>query len=257
MTNNTFLPARFGKLVVRNLKSNKKMWMQSILVLAGFPLFILLLKISNLVTNPSLVFRSSFLEFTIIVAFISAPFSLFFNYNHPKKGLREVMLPASIAEKYAAMQFACIVLAPLSVFVIFGAMDSLLALIFPKIYGGFAVAQLFKSGLEFDTFMLFVLMQQTVFFFNLLFVKHKVLKTFGVFMLGMILFTALLAIIMSIIAYRMPSEVNIDFGDTGLFDFSQTEHTIVVVQIFKIILVLVLPIALMIGSYFLMKNKRY
>lgn len=208
------------------------------------------------------VFRSNFLELTMALAFIIAPFSMFLHFNHPKKGLSEVMLPASVTEKYVTMQLICLLAAPLSVFILFGAMDSLLAFVFPKIYGGFAVAELFKSSIDFDTFMILLLLQQFIFFFNLLFVSRKVVKTFGVFILANILFTALFVTIISILSTQIPfadgESMHIQFDDRGLFDFSNIAHPIeIVTQIFKIIFILVMPISLMIGSYFVMKNKRY
>ena len=97
MNNNIFQFNRLGKLFRRTFQQNSKTFLNNALVLAGLPILFLL--IARLTSNevPVLLFRSNFLTFTVGVIFIFSPFFYYF-YNHPKKGLSEVMLPASVLE---------------------------------------------------------------------------------------------------------------------------------------------------------------
>lgn len=262
MTNNTFQFDRFYKLIVRNLQRNPKSWMQSILIFAGLPLVFFLINLADFGASVDLANRVFFLSFLTGVAFIFSPFVLFFNYNHPKKGLPEVMLPASVLEKYLVMQLACIVIAPLSIFLLFGGMDSLLAFIFPRIYAGFAVQQFFQESISLNDFSQMFLIQQTIVLCNLLFTRRKVLKTAGVFILTSIVFLTIAGLAMYIVdsqnLFEDAENINLSFGSRNLFEMHVNDHPIVITtQLARIFVQVVLPVALIVASYFVMKKKRY
>lgn len=261
MTNNTFHPTRFYQLLVRNLKQNPKSWMLSIAIFTGLPLLFLVLNIADIGISISQKDRITFLQLFTNAAFVFSPFVLFYNYNHPKKGLIDVMLPASILEKYIAMQLSCIVLAPLAVLLLFGIPDSLLALIFPKTYGGYAVPEAITDFFSWDTFSENFILQQFLLFCNLLFVRRKVLKTIGVFIGVLILFLTVFGIGVAMFNMQSANEVqdiNLSIGNRGIFEIYVNDNPVTIsIQIVRIILQVVLPILLVIGSYFVMKNKRY
>lgn len=262
MINNIFHLQRFSKLFVRNLKSNPRTWLQSTLVFAGMPVLFLVLNIADFGINPSLSFRSNVFELMIGISFIIAPFTQFFNYNHPKKGLTEVMLPASVLEKYVMMQLVCIVVAPLSIFVLYGGMDSLLALIFPRIFEGYAVQQFFQNPISLNDFSQMFLIQQTILLCNLLFTRRKVLKTAGVFILASIVFLAIAGLGMYIMEsqnlFDNVENINFTLSSRSLFEIHVNDHPFVITaQLVRIFIQVVLPVALIVASYFVMKKKRY
>lgn len=262
MNNNTFQFNRFYKLIVRNLQRNPKSWIQNVLIFAGLPLVFFLINLSNISAAINLANRVSFLEILTGFTFIFSPFMLFFNYNHPKKGLSEVMLPASVPEKYIVIQLACILIAPLSVVLLYGGMDTLLALIFSKIYGGYAVQQFFQSSMNWNTISQMFVTQQAILFCNFLFIRRKVLKTAGAFILSLIVFSTIMGIGMAIWNSQTPfsnvENLSFSFGSRNLFEIHINDHPVVIaMQITRIFLQVVLPAALMTGSYFIMKTKRY
>ena len=235
--------------------------MLSIAIFAGLPILFLVLNMINIGVNSTEATRASFLQFFTSAAFVFSPFVLFYTYNHPKKGLTDVMLPASVLEKYIAMQLSCIVLAPLAVFLLFGIPDSLFALIFPKTYGGYALPAALTDFFSSDTFFQNFILQQFILFFNLLFVRRKVLKTVGVFMLALTVLLILFGIGIAILdanSFSETNDIHINIGNRSLFEIYVNDNPLVIsIQIVRIFLLVILPTLLVIGSYFVMKNKRY
>lgn len=265
MENNIFQPDRFLKLVVRQFKLNPKLWINSLILFIGFPILFFLINISNIggvvisVSN-----RTSFLESLLVILFVLAPFLLFFNYNHPRKGLTEVMLPASIAEKYIVMQLICIFFVPLITIAIYGGIDFVLALIFPKIYPGLVIQQLFKNSIDANILFFLFFLQQAMMFFNLLFLRRKVLKTVVVFIISMIILASIMVILVYFVTTNAlfdtvgSSYNHFDITDRGIFRFYVSDHPVItMMQIARILFQIVIPLAFMTGSYFLMKKRRY
>lgn len=262
MDNNTFQVDRFCKLIVRNLKSIRKYWIQSLLVFAGFPLLFFLTNLSHIGGVISLNSRISFMNDLITTLVIFSPFMLFFNYNHPKKGLTEVMLGASVLEKYLVMQLACLLFTPVAIVIFYGGMDSFLALLFPTLYKGLVLEQILHHSVDWNEITFMLLLQQAVFFFNLLFVRRKVAKTFGVFILAMIVTVAAIGTIASVFESGSSSaefhNFNFDFSKRELFAiYADDRPIIIIIQITRIFFQVIAPLALMVSSYFVMKNKRY
>lgn len=267
MTNNTFQLNRFFNLVERQAKQNPKAWLFNILIFAGFPLLLFLLNLSRIGLESGLNTRFGFFAFFIIVTAVFSSFLLFFHINHPKKGLTEVMLPASILEKYINMQLYCMVILPLSCFVLFGGMDALLHLIAPSVFPGMVIQEIFRGNVGTEGVLAVLLFLQTFFFLNLLFVKRKLLKSLGALIAVQIVQTAIMAIgiiifdklgyFESLKNWRGENNIHID-GSLDLFDFDPSYHPFVLMlQAFKLFILVIVPLALMIGSYFLLKNKKY
>ena len=261
MENNTFQVDRFWKLVVRNLKSLKKYWVQSTLIIAGFPLLFFLINISPMRMIIDLEERTSFMFTMVGILMIISPFMLFFNYNHPKKGFTEVMLGASVLEKYLVMQLACLIFIPLTTVMIFCAMDSLLALLIPFFYNGFVIKEIWQRPIDWQEITFELLYLQAILLFNLLLVRKKVLKTIGVFLLTTIVIITAMVITVTIWKSSGSLElVNIEFSlsERGLFDINANDHPLVVLlMVTRIFIQVIVPPAFVIGSYFILKNKRY
>ena len=135
MSNNTFQLDRFSKVMARTIKQNKKIGLISILVFAGIPLLYFLYNMISLQPT-ALTTRTAILSLLVQFMFVLSPFIYFYGVNHPKKGLSEVMLPASVLEKYTNMMLFCMIVAPLAAFALYTTMDSLIAFIFPKYVNG-------------------------------------------------------------------------------------------------------------------------
>lgn len=104
--------------------------------------------------------------------------------------------------------------------------------------------------------------QQAILFCNFLFIRRKVLKTAGAFILSLIVFSTIMGIGMTIWDSQTPftnvENLSFSFGSRNFFEIHVNDHPVVIaMQIVRIFLLVVLPAALMIGSYFIMKTKRY
>ena len=263
MNNNIFQFNRLGKLFRRTFQQNSKTFLNNALVLAGLPILFLL--IARLTSNegPELLFRSNFLTFLVVTIFIFSPFFYYYFYNHSKKGLSEVMLPASVLEKFVVMQIFCMILAPLMVLVFYGGSDVILSALFPLYQGGYAIVHFFNNRLTTDGVLVVFLSMQAVFFANLFFVRRKILKSIASF----IVINLLIAIVILAVVKWMESlgylegyngNVNLSFSERGLFDFYRGDHPFMIfVMIVRILMDIILPILFMIGSYRLMKTNRY
>jgi hypothetical protein len=263
MNNNIFQFNRLGKLFHRTFQQNSKTFLNNALVLAGLPILFLL--IARLTSNegPELLFRSNFLTFLVVTIFIFSPFFYYYFYNHSKKGLSEVMLPASVLEKFVVMQIFCMILAPLMVLVFYGGSDVILSALFPLYQGGYAIVHFFNNRLTTDGVLVVFLSMQAVFFANLFFVRRKILKSIASF----IVINLLIAIVILAVVKWMESlgylegyngNVNLSFSERGLFDFYRGDHPFMIfVMIVRILMDIILPILFMIGSYRLMKTNRY
>lgn len=261
MSNNIFQFDRFTKLLARNIRLNPKTLLQSIIIYAGLPLLFLLINALNFGIEVDYSDRVTLLSLFVAVAFIFAPFTYFYGVSHPKKGLTDAMLPASVLEKFVVMQLVCIVFAPLLVLLLFGGMDSLLSLIFPKLFGGFIVKDFFASY-DFDSFLMMFVVLQATFFCNLLFINRKILKTGGVFVLFWIVLAALFGVVIAILgshtSFFDSVEQNFNFTDRAFYQIYADDHpVIIIIQLIRIFTQAIMPLALLVGSYFLMKKKRY
>ena len=263
MNNNIFQFERVGKLIGRTFRQNSKTLLNNTLVLAGLPILFLL--IARLASNegPSLLFRSNFLTFLVVTIFIFSPFFYYYFYNHAKKGLSEVMLPASVLEKFVVMQIFCMILAPLMVLVFYGGSDALMAALFPLYQGGYAIVHFFNNRLTTDGVLVVFLSMQAVFIANLFFVRRKILKTIASYMvINFLISIIILAIIKAMESNgyfdTMSGSVNVNLSDRGLFEFYSGDNSLTTfVMALRIFMGVILPILFMIGSYRLMKTNRY
>jgi len=263
MNNYTFQFKRVGKLIGRTFQQNATTIRNTALVLTAIPIFFLLLYLLTSEEGPSLLNRGSMLTILVGVFFVLSPFFFYNLYNHPKKGLPEVMLPASVLEKFVAMQVTCITVLPLIALIFFGGTDALLTALFPRYQSGYAIAYFFNDKVTEETFLMLFLTLQAVFFCNLLFVRGKVFKTIASFVVvNMLLSIVLVSSIMFLESLgffdEISDDVHINLNEYDLFGFFGEENPLVVSGfLFKLFMTVVLPIIFMIGSYRLMKTKRY
>ncbi|MEA4994853.1 MAG: hypothetical protein VB079_00020 [Petrimonas sp.] len=100
-------------------------------------------------------------------------------------------------------------------------------------------------------------------FFNLYFVNHKLLKTFGSVMLLQIAFIILFLLSIKLVVPEvfegdtgLKMNIKIPNGDSLLIQ-KGSHSAIVLEKIFRIFIDIVAPIALIFGSYFKLKTNRY
>lgn len=145
----------------------------------------------------------------------------------------------------------------------FGGVDALLTALFPRHQSGYAIAYFFNDKVTEETFLIMFLTLQAVFFCNLLFVRGKVLKTIASFVVvNMLLSIVLVSLIMFMESLgffdEISDDVHINLNEYDLFGFFGEENPLVVSGfLLKLFMTVVLPIIFMIGSYRLMKTKRY
>ena len=263
MNNYSFQFKRAGKLIGRTFQQNATTIRNTALVLAAIPIFFFLLDTLTSGEGASLGLRGEILTILVGLFFVISPFFFYKLYNDPKKGLPEVMLPASVLEKFVAMQVTCMTVLPLMALLFFGGSDALLTTLFPGYQNGYAIADFFNDKLTADGVLILFLTFQAVFFCNLLFVNRKVIKTIASFVVVNLLFSIVLVIAISAmesLGYfdAISGNVHVDLNDYGLFELFREDNPLVISGLlFKLFMVVVLPIIFMIGSYRVMKTKRY
>jgi len=140
------------------------------LILAGYWL-------TKLITGGipvSPVSRVSYALLATGLTMIMAPFNLYKNYNHPKRGIDYANLPASVTEKFLSMQINCIVILPLISLLSVLLTDFVLSLVTPGIFPGRALTSI---SLTWDNASDALILQQAFILGNFLFKKNKVFKT--------------------------------------------------------------------------------
>lgn len=264
MQNNIFQLERFGKLAKRNFYQDNKKNLNNIIAFVGFPVLFFLFNLFNGHTTFSADARLTVMVIIIVLAFIFAPFHFFSETNQPRKGFIDAMLPASLFEKYLLMQLTCLIVAPLMPLVFYGGIDWLLSAIAPNVFRGSALQQLFSSDeFKWDGYMALIVAQQFIFFFNLHFVRNKMVKTIATLFVMQIAIMTILFLVVRLFFWGYVNgtvdgnlEVNILNGKSLLIADGYDVLT-VMTQILRILLHIVLPIGLVIGSYFRFKSIRY
>lgn len=263
MNNNIFQFSRVGKLFRRTFQQNSKTFLNNALVLAGLPVLFLLIARLASDEGPSLLFRANLFTFLIVFLFIFSPFIYYYSYNHSKKGLSEVMLPASVLEKFIVQQMVCMIFAPLMILVFYGGSDALMTLLFPMYHEGYVITHFFNNILSTEGLLLTFLSMQAVFFANLFFIRRKILKTIASFLVINLLIGIVVLIVFKVMEScgyfnELAGHVDIRVKDRGLFEFYAGDHPLVTFSmILEIFMEIILPILFIIGSYRLMKTNRY
>ena len=262
MQNNTFQFNRFFRLIKRELNHQTKTKLFFLIAFGGLPVFLFLLNILQGNDFLDVNARMNFLLIIMTIIFIFSPFIFFYGVNHPKKGLIDVMLPASVFEKYLYMQLASIITAPLFALVVYGGVDAVLSLLAPSVFKGSAVVHtiIYLQNTGWQTYTNLFIFQQLIFFFNLYFVTHKLLKTIGTALVFQIALTALVILIIKL-AFPMLFEnedLYINIPGKGSLIFAQSDSAIeVIMKSFRLFFYFIFPVTLVIGSYLRMKSIRY
>lgn len=187
---NIFNIKRFSKVVIRDIVSNCL-----ILAFRGllfFGVYYLLIALGKLLivddfANMSALFRYKVINYLSIVMMLIVPFVLYNNVSNRKKGVDYIMLPASSLEKYLSMLIVTIIIGQVIVLLSGFAIDTIFSVIFSNMFDGFAISKIDFMGILNNQKKVLVLVSIGI-AGNLMFRKHKVLKTLSVFIVFTLIF---------------------------------------------------------------------
>ncbi len=262
--NDTFSINRYYKLLQKELSERYPMIIKIAsvfsLVLVGYWLTLLLTN-STPVSASS---RSIYFPMALSLAMMIAPFNLYKNYNHRKKGVDYILLPASITEKFLSMQLICVIVLPLVVFISVLFTDIILSTISPSIFSGYAISGLWEKVGSFETVFKTLAFQQGCIFGNFIFRKNKIIKTFLSGIGLYIVIGLILAFILSIFfkgEFESLQNINIHIDNISQISIGldgAKRYTIKGLYYFALaIYYFVLPAGFISGSYYKMKTQQY
>lgn len=177
MDDNTFEMGRFSKLVKQTLKSKKKAFVITLLVIALLPLLLILFDMvykSHPYDGGSSYTHVKFYRNVFAASAILAPYLFFFQINRPGKRRVEAMFQASALEMFLNMALFCFILVPLSALIVYGVSHTLLTIVFPQYLYKFPLIFLqsqFTGRLFIPSL---ILLMQITFFLNILYSENKI-----------------------------------------------------------------------------------
>ncbi len=186
--------SRFGKLLTKELRERlpliTKMGAIMSLLLVG--IWITSILFARGYAVPMEV-RSTYLYVAVFITALSAPFSMYKNYNHPKKGIDYVALPASIEEKFLSMLLISCVILPLFAFITIVFTDTLISVINPSMFSGLLITDSnFLTKLS-SSLTDIIIIPLLCLLGNLLFRGNKAVKTVLAIVGTYIIFTLIIA----------------------------------------------------------------
>lgn len=257
---------RFGKLFKKEFVERapiifKIMAVISLILIGIWLTSILLSKNTSIQTE----IRSVYIYLAVFGSAVIAPFSFYSNFNHSKKGLDYISLPASISEKFLSMLLLSLIVMPIIAFTTVISTDSVIAFISPKYFSGLIISDsLFFSKLFYSIPDLFIL-PSMCFLGNLIYRKNKVVKTSlsaaGVYIL-------LSAILVLVFQYFFKTELstlgsNLNYRFDNLINIYQSDLIAkfpvmkLVVGVMALLYNFGIPAAALTGAYYRIKNIQY
>ena len=187
--------------------------------------------------------RGNYLVFCYVLTALVAPFGMYKNINHPKKGVSYASLPVSINEKFLSMLIITIVVTPLVVVASFFCVDFIM--VFIDICDSLIVSDYFLTSPLSNIFMTVIGFQAMFIFGNSFFIKNKAVKT--------ILSIALLYVVISVI-------VTIFLHKLGANNMNNwywiSNNQMLILNIVKWI-TLVFHLCFLVATYYRMKTQQY
>lgn len=196
--NETFSFNRYSKLLKKEFTERAPMMTKIAaifsLILVGY--WITLLLFGNDSAADS---RLNYALLATVLTMIIAPFNLYKSYNHKKKGIDYILLPASVTEKFLSMQVLCVIVLPAIVFISVMLTDLVFSAISPTVFQGSAVAEFFGKGRPFADIIETFIFQQGCILGNFVFRKSKIFKTMISGTVLFIVFASILTFCMTVI----------------------------------------------------------
>ncbi|PKP38568.1 MAG: hypothetical protein CVT97_01185 [Bacteroidetes bacterium HGW-Bacteroidetes-14] len=258
---------RFFKLVRKEYSERLPVILKIAVI---FSLLLIGFWVSVIVFNGSEVSAQARVLYIYAATFLSmlmAPFNLYKSYNHPKKGIDYIVLPASAMEKFLSMLLNSVIVLPLATFLGVLLADTLIATVNPSLFEGFAIAKLGTLGVVAEKYGEAVIIQLGFIFGNFLFIKNKVFKTLmsaaGLYILFAMVIMLLLTTVFksdfealqnmnTSIKVESISELGNITGSEGLTSLLKGFYYSVVV-----IFYVICPVAFLGGTFYKMKTQQY
>lgn len=269
--NEFFSTNRYYKLLKKELTERAPM----IIKIAGiFSLLLVVYWLSMLlhlfnVYPISIVGRSSYLIFATFITMVIAPFNLYRSYNHPKKGIDYVLLPASVPEKFVSMLTNTVIILPLITFFSILLTDTILSTISPSMFPGYLINSIWSTGKLFENVAGTLIFQQGCILGNFLFKKNKVFKTM---LSGAGLYIALALILVFVLSvvfkdqfgtlHDMNVQFRMDsffFSKSGMADGNESVAGFLkgLYNFLSVVIYVVLPAGFLTATFFKMKTQQY
>ena len=173
----TFDFGRFCKLLKYECVNYLPRYVKGMMVFAGF---IVASWVVTIFYGYSLNDRTDDISALVVFATLLSPYFVYGDINDRKKGYLYAMIPASNLEKLFSMMLVCMVAVPLFAYVALTATDVLLWLFSMIGVGGFNKIVFLNPAPIFDygvLILFYIAAMSTVMMFNVLFRKHKIMKT--------------------------------------------------------------------------------
>ena len=173
----TFDFGRFCKLLKYECVNYLPRYVKGMLVFAGF---IVASWVVTIFYGSSINDRTDEISDLVVLATLLSPYFVYGEINDRKKGYLYAMIPASNLEKLFSMMLVCMVAVPLFAYVALTATDVLLWLFSMIGVGGFNKIVFLNPAPIFDygvLILFYIAAMSTVMMFNVLFRKHKIMKT--------------------------------------------------------------------------------
>lgn len=265
--NNSFHIKRFGKLFSKELSERAPIILKfcAIVVLLPIALWITLLIFNN-TTSISTSGRVMYLVTVTFISAVAAPFNLYKSYNHRKKGLDYVSLPASINEKFLSMTILSMIVMPLITFLSVVATDTLIHTITPSLFEGNIFSDSKLSVTLFNNGSDIVILPAICLFGNLLFRSNKGLKTLLTAATIYTVFIMIVAFIFLVLFKNQIEEINglhidmkinklSDLTSNSLFDgYPGIKFTIILMSV---VYNYIFPVGFMAAAYYRFKTLEY
>lgn len=267
--NEIFSSNRFFKLLKKELAERTPMIVKIAgtfsLILVGYWLSILIFDGGA----SSAASRASYLFIATFITMIIAPFNLYKSYNHPKKGIDYVLLPASVTEKYLSMLVNTVIISPFATFFAILFIDTILSTLSPSFFSDYAINSVLHNGGIWENFANALILQQGCIFGNFLFKKNKISKTIlsGAFLY---IVSAIIFIFFITVVFReqfidiSSTNSHIVIGQNSLFQMGKPGSADGLVGAIKALYYLVqttfyvlMPIGFLYGTFYKMKTQQY
>ncbi len=270
--NQKFNIDRFLKLFTKELKERVPVIFKYATI---FSLILIGIWLTSILINSSarvpMEVRIVYISLTAFITMVMAPFTLYKDFNHTKKGMDYISLPASIPEKYISMILISLVIMPVMIISFVLLTDSAITLFSPKYFDGFLlnenVISKYSSGFFTDIFIL-----PSMFLFgNLLFRRNKVVKTIlssvGIYIILTIAISFVILYVfkdqISAITEAVESGTKLSIDLRNMNDLYNNELLAeypglrFTVGVFSFIYSFGLPVGSLAGSYYRMKTMQY
>lgn len=268
--NNTFSIRRFGKLIAKELTERIRIILIiSISISLAYIAYVLWETLMD--GNPiiSMGARTSFIIFASLLTSVFAPFILYKDINHKRKGVDYITLPVSVNEKFLSMVLISLVVTPLAIFSTLLLADTLAVLIHRPPFGIF----IFSKGSGSLSYILnqvsnYSALPFLTFAGNLHFRENKIVKTLLFCAAFWAIYIFVVSLVSALLVYEYNDQIQKIIESEGMQNNSSLmENPLATIENFPVLKLFVnimtaifttgVPIGALIFSHFKMRKLQY